>query len=139
MYVLFTFRSLLAYLFIPLIQREVDIFRNVVWNTHRIRCQKETYLPDGIPDHIHNFPEEYQLEQCGFEVTSAQLEEAAIQSGVLEGADDYISEEFRDKCEQILPNPHQVAAKDCATTFITLKERYIDQQHQLGLNLSESL
>ena len=74
----------------------------------------------------------------GFEITSAQLEEAAIESGVLEGTDDYMSEEFREKCENILPNPDQVAAKDCATTFIFLKERYIAQHHEYEMNMSET-
>ena len=74
----------------------------------------------------------------GFEITSAQLEEAAIESGVLEGTDDYMGEEFREKCENILPNPDQVAAKDCATTFIFLKERYITQHHEYEMNMSET-
>jgi hypothetical protein len=73
----------------------------------------------------------------GFEITSAH-EEAAVQSGVLEGTDDYISEELREKCEHILPNPDQVAAKDCATTFISLKERYIAQHGDNGMNMSQT-
>ena len=36
---------------IPLIQREIDVFKDVVWNSHRIRAQKNTYLPDGVPEH----------------------------------------------------------------------------------------
>lgn len=74
----------------------------------------------------------------GFEITSAQLEEAAVQSGVLEGTDDYISEELREKCEHILPNPDQVAAKDCATAFISLKGRYIAQHGDNGMNMSQT-
>ena len=50
---------------VPLIQKELDIFRETVWNTHRIRAQRDTALPDGIPDHIYNFPENYGLEECG--------------------------------------------------------------------------
>ncbi|KAK3744750.1 hypothetical protein QZH41_003386 [Actinostola sp. cb2023] len=46
-------------------QKELDVFRETVWNTHRIRAQKDTVLPDGIPDHIYNFPEQYGLEECG--------------------------------------------------------------------------
>ena len=72
-----------------------------MWNAHRIRSQKEIYLPDKVPDHIHCFPEEYQLEQCGFEIIRTQLEETALESGVLEGTDDYISEELLEKCENI--------------------------------------
>lgn len=56
---------LLAFLLVPLIQRELDIFREVVWNTHRIRAQKDSNLPSGVPDHIYNFPQEYNLEECG--------------------------------------------------------------------------
>ena len=50
---------------VPLIQKELDIFRETVWNIHRIRAQKDTVLPDGIPDHNYNFPENYGLEECG--------------------------------------------------------------------------
>ena len=50
---------------IPLVQSELDEFKDTVWNTHRIRCQKETLLPDGVPDHLYNFPEKYGLENCG--------------------------------------------------------------------------
>ena len=50
---------------IPLIQRELDEFKEVVWNTHRIRRQNNTFMPDGIPNHIYAFPKEYGLEECG--------------------------------------------------------------------------
>jgi hypothetical protein len=36
-----------------------------VWNTHRIRQQKDTELPNGVPNHIYSFPEEYGFEDCG--------------------------------------------------------------------------
>lgn len=46
-------------------QRELDEFRLTVWNTHRIRAQKETLMADGIPDHIFTFPERYGMEKKG--------------------------------------------------------------------------
>ena len=46
-------------------QRELDEFKNMVWNTHRIRYQRDTYMADGIPNHIYAFPEQYGLENCG--------------------------------------------------------------------------
>ena len=59
----------------------------------------------------------------GFEITSDQLEEAAVQSGVLDGTDDYISEEFHEKCEHVLPNPDEVAAKDlCNNLYFPERE-----------------
>ena len=50
---------------IPLIQRELDTFINSIWNTDRIRKQRNTTLPDGVPNHIYSFPEEYGLQECG--------------------------------------------------------------------------
>lgn len=55
----------MAFLFIPLLQAHLDTFKDTVWNSHRIRAQKNTLLPDGVPDHIYSFPEQYGLEECG--------------------------------------------------------------------------
>ena len=54
----------MAYLMIPLIQREILAFVDL-WNSHRIRKQKGVVLPEGVPNHIYNFPEDYGLENCG--------------------------------------------------------------------------
>lgn len=59
------FRNLLAYIFIPVVEKELKVFQNTIWNNHRIRQQKGTVLPDGVPEHIYNFPKEYGLEECG--------------------------------------------------------------------------
>lgn len=59
-------RMLLAFILIPVLQKQLDSFRNTIWNTHRIRTQKNTCLPDGVSDHIYNFPEQYGLEECGY-------------------------------------------------------------------------
>ena len=56
---------ILAFILIPLLQRELDTFKDTIWNTHRIRHQKDTELPSGVPNHIFFFPEEYDLEECG--------------------------------------------------------------------------
>ena len=56
---------LLAFIMIPLIQRELNTFKDTVWNSHRIRPQKDATLPAGIPEHIYSFPHEYGLEECG--------------------------------------------------------------------------
>ena len=57
----------MSYLFIPLVDKHVHIFKDTIWNTHRIRKQPDTLLPDGVPNHIYNFPEEYGLEECGMQ------------------------------------------------------------------------
>ena len=50
---------------IPIIQREVDIFKEHIWNSRRIRAQKDTQLPNGVPNHIYVFPEKYGLQNKG--------------------------------------------------------------------------
>ncbi|CAB4034280.1 Hypothetical predicted protein, partial [Paramuricea clavata] len=122
-------RLLLPYLFIPLLQHELDVFREIVWNTHRIRKQ-DTHLPNGMPDHVYNFPEEYGLEECGWEVTEDQLKEAAFHSGVLDVEDDYLEPDFRARCEAIIANPADVKPKDCVDAFLYLKEHFTAQQNQ---------
>ena len=57
---------------IPIIQRELDEFREIIWNTHRIRKQKNTLMADGVPNHIYNFPQEYGLQNCGKCITIKQ-------------------------------------------------------------------
>ena len=54
---------------IPILQKEIDEFVEV-WNTHKIRRQKDVVLPCGRPNHIYDFPEEYNLEQCGVPIQS---------------------------------------------------------------------
>ena len=52
---------LLAFILIPVIKKQLDSFRETIWNTNSIRTQENTSLPDGVPDHIYNFPQEYGL------------------------------------------------------------------------------
>lgn len=58
-------RHLLAFVFIPVIQKEMDIFREMIWNSHRVRAQKEAQMPKGIPNHLYSFPETYGAQECG--------------------------------------------------------------------------
>ena len=69
---------ILAFIMIPLIQKDLDVFRESVWNTHRIRAQKDTCLPDGIPNHMFSFPEQYGLEECGMFRTSSNLNQELV-------------------------------------------------------------
>lgn len=39
---------LLAFVIIPLLQKELDTFIGTLWNTHRIQQQKDTVLPHGL-------------------------------------------------------------------------------------------
>ena len=50
---------------IPLLQKDQDVLRESVLNTHSIHVQKNTILPNGIPNYMYSFPEQYGLEECG--------------------------------------------------------------------------
>jgi len=114
-------RSILAFLMIPLLQRELDEFKDIVWNSHRIRQQNETYMPDGVPNHIYEFPEKYDLENCGHIVTEEKLQEVASLSGVLDVQEDYLDAEFRKKYEEIISEPEKITAKDYVESYLLLK------------------
>ena len=45
---------------IPLIQKEVQEFVDVVVNPHFIRNQAGVKLPNGVPNHIFDFPHQYE-------------------------------------------------------------------------------
>ena len=36
-----------------------SVFREIIWNSHRVRAQKEAQTPKGIPNHLYSFPETY--------------------------------------------------------------------------------
>ena len=55
-------RKLLTFLMILIIHREVDIFKDHVWNSQWIWVQKDTQVPNGAPNHIYDFPEKYDLQ-----------------------------------------------------------------------------
>ena len=54
-------------------QREVEEFRVTVWNSHRIRAQKDTLMADGISDHMFEFPEQYGMERKGVVLSNFTL------------------------------------------------------------------
>ena len=45
----------------------MNIFRETIWNSHRVRSQKEAQMPKGIPNHLYSFPENYGAEECGMQ------------------------------------------------------------------------
>ena len=55
----------MSYIMVPLSQRQLNEFKDTIWNPHRIRHQRDTIMADGIPNHIYDFPEKYGMEECG--------------------------------------------------------------------------
>ena len=115
---------MLAYIYIPVLQKELDVFRLSVWNSHRIRKQAKKELPTGVPEHIYHCPEEFGSEKCGLQVTEEQLREVAEVSGVLIGTDDYLDGDFRKECERHIPNTNDVEPSQASNAYLYLKAHF---------------
>jgi len=115
-------RKMLAYIFIPVIQRECNTFVNI-WNEHRIREQKDLLLPVGIPDHMFDFPETYGAFKDGFPLTEENLRDTAEASGVLEGSIDFLEEDERNLFGTVIPFPETIKCSDAVKSYLTLKRR----------------
>ena len=113
---------MLAFVYIPVLQKELDVFRTTIWNNHRSRYQRGKELPVGVPEHIYNFPESYGGENCGLPVTEEQLREVAELSNVLEGTDDFLSTSFRQECERHIEHVDAVKPSEAAMAYLYLKE-----------------
>lgn len=113
-------QNMLAYVYIPIIQREINTFIEL-WNGSRCRLQKNALMPDGIPDFIYSNPEAYGLEDKGWDLTIGELENVACVSGVLKVESDYLTEDFRRQCQHFLPEPENIASKDAAMSYRRLR------------------
>jgi hypothetical protein len=112
---------MLAFVYIPILQKELDVFRRTIWNNHHSRYQRGKELPVGVPEHIYNFPEKYGGEKCGLAVTEEQLQEVAELSNVLEGTDDFLSNSFRQECKRHIENIDDVKPSEAAMAYLYLK------------------
>jgi hypothetical protein len=75
-------RDLLAYLFIPVIQSELDVLSER-HNNHRIRKQNGVELPTGCkPNYSFSFPETFGAAQCGREIPSKVLIDVGNSFGI---------------------------------------------------------
>lgn len=108
-------------MYIPVVQKELDIFRKCVWNNHRTRKQKGKELPTGVPEHIYHFPEQYGAEKCGINLTEEQLLEVAELSDVLEENDDYLKPAVRRECERHLPDTDDIEPEEAKDAYLYLK------------------
>ena len=116
-------RSIIAYVYIIVLEREMHLFVTN-WNNHRIRFQKDTILPDGVPQHIYSFPEKYGLERCGLSISEEQLEQVAelSLSGILRILNEYLENDFENRCAELVEQPGDLDAKDCVNAYLSIKE-----------------
>ncbi|XP_028403939.1 uncharacterized protein LOC114526526 [Dendronephthya gigantea] len=123
-------RSMLAYIYIPVVQKELNTFKETVWNNHRGRKQRNKALPDGIPNHIYAFPEQYGGVKCGIPIEVEDLQEVADVSNILDGTGDYLEPEFCAKCERIFPEVNEIAPSEASDAFLTLKQNFDESRIQ---------
>ena len=121
-------RQILAYVYIPIVQRECDSFVTQ-WNTHRIRAQNKLELPTGIPEHMFSFPENYGGTSEGTEIPAEYLAEVANLSGIVMDADidnlDFMEDGIKRDCEHYLPDPIEIPSKDALEAYRFLKHKLL--------------
>lgn len=113
--------QLLAYVFIPVLQRECDTFVSI-WNSHRIREQANMYLPNVILDHMFNFPEKYSANKIGLRVSSDDLQEVVAVSGILNVTTEFMGVNLLQLCQQHLPHPDALKCSETTTAYLYLKQ-----------------
>ena len=50
-----------SYISLCVIQKEMTIFRETAWNSHRVRHQRDAQMPKGIPSNLYSFPEQWYI------------------------------------------------------------------------------
>ncbi len=118
-----TDQRIMAYIFIPVVQRECDIFKNL-WTSHRIRHQQGLELTTGVPSHMFQFPENYGGQDKSFHINTDAISEAAKASGVLDAPRHYIDEDLKSEFCRYLAEPEKLECNKFAAAFRFLKEEF---------------
>ena len=113
-------RKIMSYLFIPVLQRECNIFAKL-WNAHRIRHQVGIGLPSGVPSHMYAFPEKYGGKEMGIKVSKHDILEVAQLAGIGDSPLDYLALDERCELVTVMPNPERVQCKDLIEAYRFLK------------------
>ena len=65
------------------------------------------------------------MQKCsGWPVTEEQFEDVAKYSEVLETGSDFLEEDVRKACEDIIPFPERVEPTECMDAFVHLKNNF---------------
>ena len=113
------------YVYIPVLQKELDTFRISIWNNHRVRNKRVKSFPQEYQNTftiVH--AEKYGGEKCGFCITEQQLVEVANLSQVLDGTDNYLEPNFRMECERHIPDTGEIEPAEAANNYLYLKANF---------------
>lgn len=113
-----------SYVYIPVLQKELDTFRISMWNNHRVQKQRGKELPTGIPEHICHCPKKYGGEKCGFPITEQEFVEVADLSKVLNHTDDYLEPNFRMECKRHIPDTDEIEPAKAANAYLYLRAKF---------------
>ncbi len=119
--------QLLAYVYVPIVQRECTSFVNY-WNSHRIRAQGKLEIPTGIPNHMFSFPDNYEAMNKGIALSEDDIQDVAEVSGVMgeEHIVNFIEPNTRQKCVELIPHPENIDAKNAIEAYRFLKQNIPD-------------
>ena len=81
-------RQLIAYVYIPIVQRECNTFVDY-WNSHRICVQEKLEIPTDIPNHMFSFPKNYGATNKGICLSEEDIREVADVAGVMDNCNLY--------------------------------------------------
>ena len=115
-------RKILAFVYIPVVQKEYDIFVEN-WNSHRIRKQKDLHLLTSILDHMFSFPESYGGNKDGFQVSIILLREVTEVSELLQENQDFLDIPLSTRLPDFIPHPEELKPTEIMNAFLYLKER----------------
>ena len=115
---------MLAYVYIPFIQRELDIFRTDVWNGKRSGTNPKKAITTGNPDFLYENPETHGYEGCGLKIENEDIIAVLEDYPNIFENDDFLDERKRMVFESILPKREEIAAKDAHQAYRKLEEQY---------------
>ena len=119
-------RRLIAYIYIPILQRECDTFSRY-WNSHRIRFQRTSEIPAGIPNVLFACPEREGYEVQGNAITEEMILEVEAVSGLKSQMDDNVKlyvdeiEGLWEKCNDLMQDPHELESGEEVEAYRYLK------------------
>lgn len=131
--------SLFYWIFVPLVQRELDESK-LYWNNHKIRRQKNKQMPSGhIPIDVFENPEAYHLEDCRIPVPPNMLtdlrEDLTEQVGPRSQYFSWYSDHFDDLAQQTFDALHigrqGIELENAWTVFKRMADVLTHVQHLL--------